>query len=69
MTAMGAMYQLVPVAFLTPIWSERLGFWQFAVTAVGIVAFAVSLAAAPKRAFLQACFCFLASCYLSGKWR
>ncbi|AST00341.1 hypothetical protein B9L19_14580 [Geobacillus thermocatenulatus] len=52
MTAMGAMYQLVPVAFLTPIWSERLGFWQFAVTAVGIVAFAVSLAAAPKRAFL-----------------
>ncbi|WP_060787868.1 hypothetical protein [Geobacillus zalihae] len=52
MTAMGAMYQLVPVAFLTPIWSERLGFWQFAVTAAGIVAFAVSLAAAPNRAFL-----------------
>ncbi len=52
MVAMGAMYQLVPVAFLTPIWSERLGFWQFAVTAVGIVAFAVSLAAAPNRAFL-----------------
>jgi hypothetical protein len=52
MTAMGAMYQLVPVAFLTPIWSERLGFWQFAVTAIGIVAFAVSLAAAPNRAFL-----------------
>ncbi|WP_041267729.1 membrane protein [Geobacillus genomosp. 3] len=52
MTAMGAMYQLVPVAFLTPIWSERLGFWQFAVTATGIVAFAVSLAVAPNQAFL-----------------
>ncbi|WP_044732106.1 membrane protein [Geobacillus kaustophilus] len=52
MTAMGAMYQLVPVAFLTPIWSVRLGFWQFAVTAIGIVAFAISLAAAPTRAFL-----------------
>ncbi|KAF0996064.1 hypothetical protein [Geobacillus sp. TFV-3] len=52
MTAMGAMYQLVPVAFLTPIWSVRLGFWQFAVTAIGIVAFAASLAAAPTWAFL-----------------
>jgi hypothetical protein len=29
MIAMGAMYQLVPVAFLTPIWSEQLGFLQF----------------------------------------
>ncbi|EQB94799.1 hypothetical protein GA8_15790 [Geobacillus sp. A8] len=52
MTAMGAMYQLVPVAFLTPIWSERLGFWQFAITALGIVAFAASLAFTPNQAFL-----------------
>lgn len=52
MAAMGAMYQLVPVAFLTPIWSERLGFWQFAITALGIVAFAASLAFTPNQAFL-----------------
>jgi hypothetical protein len=44
MIAMGAMYQLVPVAFLTPIWSERLGFWQFFITAAGIIAFSLSLA-------------------------
>lgn len=40
MVAMGAMYQLVPVAFLTPIWSEKFGFVQFTVTAVGIFWFA-----------------------------
>jgi hypothetical protein len=43
MVAMGAMYQLIPVAFLTPIWSERLGFWQFFITGAGIIAFSVSL--------------------------
>lgn len=43
MVAMGAMYQLVPVAFLTPIWSEKFGFFQFIVTAVGITGFAISL--------------------------
>ncbi|WP_081917018.1 hypothetical protein MKY25_14210 [Geobacillus sp. FSL W8-0032] len=52
MAAMGAMYQLVPVAFLTPIWSERLGFWQFAITALGIVTVAASLALAPNETFL-----------------
>jgi hypothetical protein len=44
MIAMGAMYQLVPVAFLTPIWSEQLGFVQFFITAAGIITFSVSLA-------------------------
>jgi hypothetical protein len=44
MVAMGAMYQLVPVAFLTPIWSERLGFVQFFITAAGIVLFSANLA-------------------------
>ena len=44
MIAMGAMYQLVPVAFLTPIWSEQLGFVQFFITAAGIIAFSMSLA-------------------------
>ncbi len=51
MVAMGAMYQLVPVAFLTPIWSERFGFFQFAVSAVGISGFAFSLAIFPQAAY------------------
>ncbi|OCA90879.1 hypothetical protein A8F94_03140 [Bacillus sp. FJAT-27225] len=52
MTAMGAMYQLVPVAFLTPIWSERFGFVQFAVTAAGITLFSIMLYISPGNAFL-----------------
>lgn len=32
MIAMGAMYQLVPVAFLTPVWNQTFGFIQFFVT-------------------------------------
>ncbi|WP_026092414.1 hypothetical protein [Calidifontibacillus oryziterrae] len=47
MVAMGAMYQLVPVVFLTPIWNETFGFIQFVITAVGITAFALSLAFSP----------------------
>lgn len=43
MVCMGAMYQLVPVAFLTPIWNEKFGFFQFAVTAFGIAAFSITL--------------------------
>ncbi|MED1939268.1 hypothetical protein ACOSZF_02310 [Cytobacillus firmus] len=52
MTAMGAMYQLVPVAFLTPIWNERFGFSQFTVTAFGILYFAHSLFYNPAGAML-----------------
>ncbi|MDP5273020.1 hypothetical protein [Chengkuizengella axinellae] len=44
MVAMGAMYQLVPVVFLTPIWSEKFGFIQFSISAIGIVGFSLSLA-------------------------
>lgn len=33
---MGAMYQLVPVAFLAPIWNQKLGYIQFIITVVGI---------------------------------
>lgn len=47
MVAMGAMYQLVPVAFLTPIWNEKFGFIQFGVTAVGISLFAILLGYRP----------------------
>ncbi|WP_043933643.1 membrane protein [Bacillus sp. EB01] len=52
MTAMGAVYQLVPVAFLTPIWSEKFGFVQFAVTAIGITLFSLMLYVSPGNAFL-----------------
>lgn len=43
MTAMGAMYQLVPVVFLTPIWNQAFGFLQFFLTAIGITVFAFLL--------------------------
>lgn len=52
MAAMGSMYQLVPVAFLTPIWSEKLGFVQFWVTASGITIFAASLAFIPTYSYV-----------------
>jgi len=47
MIAMGAMYQLVPVAFLTPIWSQKLGFVQLVLTIIGITLFSVLLGIAP----------------------
>lgn len=50
MVAMGAMYQLVPVAFLTPIWNEKFGYFQFAVTAIGISLFAGALYFRPQEA-------------------
>lgn len=52
MVAMGAMYQLVPVAFLTPIWNETFGFVQFGITASGIVWFASALYIAPHTALI-----------------
>jgi hypothetical protein len=52
MVAMGAMYQLVPVAFLTRIWNETLGFVQFIITAVGVSLFSVNLAFKVQSAFL-----------------
>ena len=52
MVAMGAMYQLVPVAFLTPIWNEKFGFVQFAITAGGIVFFSAALYTRPQDALI-----------------
>lgn len=52
MVAMGAMYQLVPVAFLTPIWNEKFGFVQFFITASGIVLFAAALYIRPQDALI-----------------
>jgi hypothetical protein len=52
MAAMGSMYQLVPVAFLTPIWNERFGFLQFGITAIGIAWFATTLYIAPHTALI-----------------
>ncbi|WHY84395.1 hypothetical protein QNH39_17230 [Neobacillus novalis] len=52
MVAMGAMYQLVPVAFLTNIWNEKFGFIQFFVTAVGIASFSGMLYWSPQKAII-----------------
>ena len=52
MAAMGAMYQLVPVAFLTKIWNEKFGFIQFAITASGILSFSGMLYWAPQNALI-----------------
>jgi hypothetical protein len=52
MVAMGAMYQLVPVAFLSKIWNEKFGFAQFIITAIGIVSFASMLYWAPQNALI-----------------
>jgi hypothetical protein len=49
---MGAMYQLVPVAFLTKIWNEKFGFLQFFVTAVGIVSFSGMLYWSPQNSMI-----------------
>jgi len=50
MVAMGAMYQLVPVAFLTKIWNEKFGFVQFFITAIGIMFFSWMLYVSPQNA-------------------
>lgn len=52
MVAMGSMYQLVPVAFLTKIWNEKFGFIQFFVTALGIATFACALYLEPQKALI-----------------
>ncbi|GAB3789920.1 hypothetical protein [Virgibacillus kimchii] len=50
MIAMGAMYQLVPVAFLTPIWSQKLGFVQLIITIIGVTLFSILLGTTPQYA-------------------
>ncbi|MCM2531869.1 hypothetical protein NDK43_05030 [Neobacillus pocheonensis] len=52
MVAMGSMYQLVPVAFLTKIWNKKFGFIQFFITAIGISTFAGMLYWAPQKALI-----------------
>lgn len=47
MVSMGAMYQLVPVAFLTPIWNETFGFIQFFITAIGFALLSILLGVKP----------------------
>jgi hypothetical protein len=59
MIAMGAMYQLVPVAFLTKIWNETFGFIQFGVTAAGIASFAGMLFWSPQKALIPGALTFL----------
>ncbi len=43
MTAMGAMFQLIPVVLEVPLWSERLGRVQFWVYLFGVLGFVGSL--------------------------
>ncbi|MUV36457.1 hypothetical protein JNUCC1_00259 [Lentibacillus sp. JNUCC-1] len=50
MVAMGAMYQLVPVAFLTPIWNETFAVIQLVITAIGFGVFSVLLFVNPGSA-------------------
>ncbi|WP_085992621.1 hypothetical protein [Oceanobacillus senegalensis] len=50
MVAMGAMYQLVPVTFLTPIWNPFFGIIQFIVTSVGISSLSILLGIKPNYA-------------------
>jgi hypothetical protein len=52
MIAMGSMYQLIPVAFLTPIWNEKFGFFQFGVLAVGVTTFAAFLYWSPQNSLI-----------------
>lgn len=59
MIAMGVMYQLVPVVFLTSIWSEKLGFIQFGVTAIGITIFSITLGLFPKYALVGGLLTFI----------
>lgn len=51
MVVIGAMYQLVPVALFTPIFSERLGFIQLGITLIGITMLAIFLYFAPHYAW------------------
>ncbi|MBM7554055.1 hypothetical protein [Thalassobacillus pellis] len=52
MVVMGAMYQLVPVAFLTAIWNETFGFVQFFLTAAGVLFLSLSLSFFPAYAMI-----------------
>ena len=37
LTILGASYQLIPIVLERPVWSERLGRWELACTAVGVI--------------------------------
>lgn len=50
MVVMGAMYQLVPVAFLTPIWNQTFGVIQFCITITGFTVFSLLLGWMPQYA-------------------
>lgn len=54
MIIMGAMYQLVPVAFMTQIWSQTFAYIQFTITIIGITLFAILLGFTPENAIYGA---------------
>ncbi|WP_277678913.1 hypothetical protein [Gracilibacillus dipsosauri] len=51
MVVMGAMYQMIPVVLLTPIWNERFGFYQYIITISGILILSIQLGLKPSIAF------------------
>src|SRR5690625_4102872 len=59
MVVMGAMYQLVPVAFLTEIWNQKFGFIQFLVTVIGFTSFTVLLGMITEHAIYGGLFALL----------
>ncbi|WP_194842011.1 hypothetical protein [Gracilibacillus salitolerans] len=52
--AMGAMYQLVPVVFLTSIWRQKLGYLPLLFSCSGVVVFAGLLAFSPTNSIYGA---------------
>lgn len=56
---MGAMYQLIPVAFLVKIWNETFGFLQLAITVIGISWFSYALYFSPGTALIPGAIMFV----------
>ena len=46
LTVLGASYQLIPVVLERPLWSERVGRWELALTAAGVIGLVGHLAVA-----------------------
>ncbi|WP_208590593.1 hypothetical protein [Gracilibacillus suaedae] len=60
--AMGAMYQLVPVVFLTSIWREKLGYFPLLCSCSGVVIFAGLLAISPAQSIYGAVIVVMGIC-------
>lgn len=52
LVVMGAMYQLVPVVFLTKIWRESFSYIQMTITIVGVILFSILIGINPSNAII-----------------